>query len=658
MFQTSRLSRPVAALALAALLGVASASPESPAAQKPLWGWPTVADYEAATGQTMPTFQQAPSLQERVDAGELPDVGERLPAEPLVDNPFEEVGRYGGTLTLAQVSNTVAYPASNFTTFEPLFSLARDGQEIVPNIAKGWEFNDDGTTFTIFLREGMRWSDGEPFTADDILFFWNDIILNEEITPSVPTDYQPGGEPMEVEKVDDYTVRFSFAAPYFAILPNLAGIVFNGPQGDAFEAAHYLKPFHKTHNPDVDRLAREAGFETWTQFFDSKRYYWYRATLDVPTLGPWRVAQKTPEGTVMARNPYYFKVDTAGNQLPYIDRVVATNFGDTANLAVKMTAGQYDYQDWGTSIDDYPAFVNESGRGDYEAWLAPSLWTSVAAYSVNQNFTGDRAVGDVLREVRFRQALSLALNRTEINDIIALGQGEPFQATVSPTASFYREEWGSYLTEYDPERANALLDEMGMNERDGDGYRLRPDGEPFTLVISNVPDAVPAKMAELVRGFWQDLGLRTTVRATERSLMEEQFTSGDFMIAGWAMDGASEESVRIGANSYLEGWQWAPEWNAWFSSGGADGQEPPADVRRMLELYREVPYMAEAEQTEALTEVFDIWQDGLWRIGTIGQVPKPAVTKNGLGNVDKDTYTDNADVGIGFYNRLYQFFWR
>jgi len=372
-------------LALVLWLTTASAAQGAAPTEKPLWGWPSVTDFEADTGETMPALQQAPALQELVDRGELPPLEQRLPAEPLVDNPFEEVGRYGGTLTLAQVSNTVAYPASNFTTFEPLFSLARDGKEIVPNIAKGWEFSEDGTSFTVFLREGMRWSDGAPFTADDILFFWNDILLNEEITPAIPQSYRPGGEPMEVTKVDGYTVRLTFAVPYYAILPNLAGIVFNGCQGDAFEAAHYLKQFHKAYNPDVDRLAREAGFETWVQFFDSKRYYWYRATPDVPTVGPWRIAQRTPEGTVLERNPYYFKVDTVGNQLPYIDRVVATNFGDTANLTVKMTAGQYDYQDWSTSIDDYPAFVSEAERGDYHAWLAPSLWTSVAAYSVNHS---------------------------------------------------------------------------------------------------------------------------------------------------------------------------------------------------------------------------------------------------------------------------------
>jgi peptide/nickel transport system substrate-binding protein len=401
--------------------------PASPAAsgEKPLWGWATVAEYEEATGETLPEFKESPLLAERVTAGDLPPVAERLPAEPLVDNPFESVGTYGGSLTLGQVSASIGYPASNFTTFESLFSLARDGSTVVPNIAKGWEFNDDGTSFTIFLREGLKWSDGDGFDADDIMFYWEDIALNEELTPNVPARFSPGGEPMEVTRVDQYTVRFDFAVPYFAILPNLSSVVFTGCQGDIFEASHYLKQFHKTYNPDVEEEAKAAGFETWTQYFESKDYEWFGVTTDIPTMGPWRVAQTVPEGTVLERNPYYYKVDTDGNQLPYIDRVTATIFNDSGTLALKMVAGEYDYQDWSTSMADYPTFVEGADQGNYEVFLAPSLWTSIAAYSVNQNYTGDEADAAILQDVRFRQALSHAIDRGQRSDRAGSGPAVP-----------------------------------------------------------------------------------------------------------------------------------------------------------------------------------------------------------------------------------------
>ncbi|MBI5668511.1 MAG: ABC transporter substrate-binding protein [Chloroflexi bacterium] len=625
--------------------------------EKPLWGWATVADYEADSGQTLPAFSEAPMLAEQVSAGTLPPVAERLPKEPLVDNPFESVGKYGGRLTLGQVSAGIGYPASNFTTFESLFSLARDGATIVPNIAKGWEFNEDGTSFTIFLREGHRWSDGDPFDADDIMFFWNDIILNTDITPNVPSRFSPGGEPMQVEKVDQYTVRFTFAVPYYAILPNLASVVFTGCQGDIFEAEHFMKQFHIKYNDKAEEDAKAAGFETWVQLFNAKRYYWWASRPDVPTMGPWRVKEMVPEGTVLERNPYYYKVDTAGQQLPYIDTVVATIFNDAGTLALKMVAGEYDYQDWSTSVADYPALVDGAEQGNYEVFMAPSLWTSIAAYSVNQQYVGDEAVAEILRDVRFRQALSYAIDRNEINDVVALGQGTPFQATIHPSASFYKEEWGNAYIEYNPDLANQLLDEMGMTERDGENFRLRPDGQPFSLIISDVNDAIPEKMSELIKEYWDAVGIRTIVTATDRTLMGQQFTSGEYMVAGWAMDGAAESAVSIGVNGYLQGWQWAPEWNAWYTSRGAEGEEPPENVKRMFELYRNVPIMSVEEQRAALTEIFDIWEEGLWRIGTIGMVPKPGMYRKGLHNVDTNTYTDNADVGIGTFNRHYQFYW-
>ena len=625
--------------------------------EKPLWGWATVAEYEAATGETLPAYSESPLLAERVESGDLPPVEERLPVEPLVDNPFESVGNYGGRLTLGQVSAGIGYPASNFTTFESLFNLARDGSTIVPNIAKGWEFNEDGTSFTIFLREGHRWSDGEPFDADDIMFFWEDIILNTELTPNVPSRFAPGGEPMQVEKLDQYTVRFEFAVPYFAILPNLSSVVFTGAQGDIFEAAHYMKQFHIDYNPDAQAEAEAAGFATWVQNFNAQRYFWWAARADVPTMGPWRVVELVPEGTVMERNPYYYKIDTAGNQLPYIDRVVATIFNDAGTLALKMVAGEYDYQDWSTSVADFPTFFDGQEQGNYRVFMAPSLWTSIAAYSVNQNYAGDPADAEILRDIRFRQALSHAIDRDEVNQIVALGQGQPMQATVHPSASFYKEEWGTAYTEYDPDLANELLDEMGMTGRSGDGFRLRPDGQPFSLIISHVADAVPENMGVLMKEYWDAVGIRTIVSATDRTLMGQQFGSGEYMIAGWAMDGAAESAVAIGVNGYLQAWQWGPLWNIWYSSRGEQGEVPPDDVRRMLELYREVPFMGLEEQREALIEIFDIWQEGLWRIGTIGLVPKPGIVRNGLRNVDTNTYTDNADVGIGTFNRHYQFYW-
>ncbi len=284
-------------------------------------------------------------LADLVKAGKLPPIEKRLPEEPLVDNPLEAVGKFGGAMTLAQVNAGTGYPVSNFTTFESILNLGRDGNTVVPNIAKGWEFTNDGKTLTLFLRKGLKWSNGDDFTADDIMFYWEDIVNNKDLSPSIPSKFQPGGEPMKVTKVDDYTVRLDFAVPYYAILPNLASVVFNGCQGDFFEASKYMKQFHPKYNPKVDDDAKAAGYKTWKELFAAKRYNWFQAKEGVPTMGPWFIAKIVPEGTVLERNPYYYKVDIEGNQLPYIDKVNATLFNENTTLALKMVAGEYDYQD-------------------------------------------------------------------------------------------------------------------------------------------------------------------------------------------------------------------------------------------------------------------------------------------------------------------------
>jgi len=391
--------------------------------QKPNWGWSTPADYTKATGKTISRYNEAPMLSDLVKAGKLPPLAKRLPAEPLVDNPFNEVGRYGGSMTLGQVSAAISYPAG-LHMMEMLLQLDRNAGNVVPNIAKGWAYSDGGKTFTLSLRKGLKWSDGVDFTADDILFYWEDIILNKDLNPAgPPVKFAPGGQPMKVTAVDPYTVKFQFAVPNYNFHLYLASIVFTGCQGDIYECKHYLKQFHIKYNPDADKLAKAAKFDSWAQLFDSKRYFWYQVwPKDLPTMGPWIVSEILPQGVVYTRNPYYYKVDTAGNQLPYIDKVISIIFNDSPTMTLKMVAGEFDYQDWSTSVGDYPAYMAAAGKDNYDIWMAPSLWSSVAAYTVNQNYSGDQAIGDILRDVRFRQALSLALNRDEINQVIALGR--------------------------------------------------------------------------------------------------------------------------------------------------------------------------------------------------------------------------------------------
>ncbi len=625
------------------------------------WGWSTLREYEEATGNKIEKFNEAPILRLKVAAGELPPIEERLPEEPLVDKLFEEVGTYGGTLHLGAIATFLPAPACLRTTVEYILNLDRKGENVVPNIAKDWEFSDDGKTFTLYFRKGMKWSDGVPFTADDILFYWEAVILNDEITPVKPKHWTPGDKLMTVEKVDNYTVRFHFDRPYWTIVWRLSGSGFNGLQNGIFLPEHALQMYHIDYNSEADELAKEEGYDHWWQLFNAKRDFLLGRVLnpEIPTLGPWVMRQTLPEGVVYERNPYYYKIDTAGNQLPYIDTVKAIVFGDEEAKALKIVSGEYDYIDWFMSIKDYSVFMEGAEKGGYYVGLANDKYRGGnPSYVISQNYTEDPAVGDILRDVRFRRALSLAINREEFNEIFAFGKATPRQATVSPICSFYKEEWGKSYADYDPETANQFLDEMGMDKWDKDGFRLRPDGEPFLLIILNLTEVMPTEWSELIKEYWENIGVKTSIKAVERGYLGTLMSAGNFMVSPWGFGNGAPFAIEAGMNNFIRGERWGYLWLTWWNTKGESGEEPPDQVKRLLFLLDEVPYLSKEESDKALKEVFDIYADNVWEIGVVGMTPLPVIVNINLRNVNTDTVTTDPSVGNGTFNRIYQFFWK
>ncbi len=626
------------------------------------WGWSTPQEYEEATGNKIEKFHEAPMLRLKVAIGELPPIEERLPEEPLIEKPLEEVGTYGGIFRMSQEIPTFWFPASLYTTTEYILMVDRRAEKIIPNIAKGWEFSEDGKTFTLYFRKGMKWSDGAPFTADDILFYWEAVMLNDEITPVKPKQYMPGGELMTVEKVDDYAVTFHFSQPYWNIVGWICGAQFAGRQNTIFLPRHALAKYHIDYNSEANELAEEAGYDHWWQLFNVKRDFLLGRQPShegIPTLGPWMVREVLTEGVVYDRNPYYFKVDTAGNQLPYIDTVTATLFGDEEVKVLRMISGDYDYLDWFVSLKDYSVFMEGAESGGYNVWLARTFRTSSPSYMFNQNYVEDPVVAEILRDVRFRRALSLAVNREEFNELFAFGKGTPGQGTAHPSCSFYKEEWATTYAEYDPDRANEILDEMGLNERDKDGYRLRPDGEPLFLIIQHCTAVYPAEWSELIKEYWGDVGIKVAVKPVDRNYHHQLVNSGQHMITLWDFNNAAEFSLMAGTNyENIPGVFWAPLWRMWWLTNGEGGEEPPDEVKRMWSLHDSLLTLSKEEASKVLTEVFDIFAENLWEIGIIGLVPTPGLTNVNLGNVDMDAYTTSTDVGNGTLNRLYQLFWK
>lgn len=595
----------------------------------------------AQTPDAVPTsFNEAPMLAELVEAGTLPPVAERLPPEPLVVTPKNAIGTYGGTFYGASMApeTTSDFQCGMVTG---LFQFSNDLSEIYPDVATGYEFNEDYTTCRISLRQGIKWSDGEPLTADDMMFYFEDWQFDTDVQPTVAGQWVVGDERIGVSKIDDYTVEFSFAVPNPAF--NL--VHYSGAPPEPWRARHYLEQFHLRYNPDAETQAKDAGFDSWQLFFLSQAaatsYNYGAQNPDLPVLGPWRPVSNDTQRQQYERNPYYFKVDTEGNQLPYVDRVVVDYAGDAEIMNLRAISGELSVAGLDLQLINYPVIRNGEEAGDYTTTLVFSERGADVALAFNQEHP-DPILYELFRDVRFRQAMSLGINREEINEIVFLGQGTIRQATVNETASFFEQEWADHYASYDPEQANALLDELGLDQRDGEGNRLRSDGEVFSFQLEYLPQEGPKKeVCELVVRHWAELGIQVQASARERNYLLERIDAGEQDATGWHVDRQLERSAWVyrasskispGGDSII---RYANAWRTWFASGGDSGIEPPEEALALAEAFNawQRTAMGTPEYTEAAKRVHDGVAEVLYVIGIVGQAPQPVIVKNNVENV-------------------------
>ncbi len=599
--------------------------------------YPSLADYENITGKTIESFSEAPMLRVKVAAGELPPVEERLPQEPGVTVPRDEIGEYGGTLTgwwdIIWISH-----------FE-FYGLGMIGPDlkVVPNIAKGWDLSEDAKTLTVYLRKGMKWSDGELFTADDFLFWYEDIVLNDELTPSKPTRWSPGGELMQVEKVDDYTVTWSFAIPNSRVIETIT-------QGFQWAPKHYLEKWHPKYNPNAQKLAEEEGYDNWWAAF--KFHLEELGDPNRPSLAPWQTTKVDSFNNMyLERNPYFWKVDTAGNQLPYVDNLIHMQFESGEAYILKIMAGEIPFGGLSLNFNDYPLYKQDEEKGDYSVVLATA--TAGAETGIVFNYTHkDPVLKEIFNDIRWRQAMSLAINRDEINEALYFGMGTPRQATMTPGASFYEDWMGKYYAEYDPEKANRLLDEMGLQWNEGDQWRLRPDGEDLALTFEYYQDIT--EHFELIKKYWEEVGVKVSLkRVGDSGLYRTRLAANETDLGVWKFDYQTEiRSRKAGPlerfrppfhtpSVALGGVEW---WN-WWKSDGEIGEEPPEIIKELYDLTVQwgATTTGSDEYLRIGKEVLTINLENLFVIGTVGLIPKPIIITNSLKNVIYEGEVFGAD---------------
>ena len=548
---------------------------------------------------TMTSNPDAAEFNGRIQGNpELPSLAERLPQEPLVVAPYDAIGSYGGTLDM--LSNATEAGTSDMLSIRHvnLVRYADDLLTIVPNIAKGWEWNDDFTQLTFFLRKGHKWSDGAPFGAEDVEFWYENLSLDPNIIEK-PKDYVlVAGEPMTVDVIDAQTVRFNLPVPKPGLLSHFAN-----HYAQAFQPKHFLGQFHPDINADADKLAASLGFENGYAVIAA--YYGSSDWMDTPTpmlshpdkvadmpagasptLESHIVTTESTEGRQFVANPYFHMVDTAGNQLPYISEQDEIFVTENEVRILKLINGEVDYKAQAVQLDSVPLLMDGQEKGNYTIDLKPEIAFANFAFNVT---SANEAKREVFGNLKFRQAMSVAINRDEINEVayFGLGKGQQYVA-FSPLPTFIDQKWLNHYAQFDPAMAKALLDEIGMVDTDDDGMRNLPNGDKMTLNLQVATQGISIKLVELVGQHWKNVGIDTTVKEVTTDEFRSAMSANQLDVTMYQKSqplavilGISELFVPPFDNYF--NLRTAMLWGEYIESDGSAGVEPPKYVFQMME---------------------------------------------------------------------------
>ncbi|MEA3292388.1 MAG: ABC transporter substrate-binding protein, partial [Pseudomonadota bacterium] len=563
-----------------------------------------------------------------------PTATTRPPAVAALDGKEQSLGEHGGTLTILMgrqkdIRMMMVYGYSRLIVFNEKLELEAD-------ILKSFDV-DEGRIFTFHLRQGHRWSDGHPFTSEAFRYHWQEIVNNKDLFPfGLPQSLLVDDEPPVVEFPDETTVRYTWSTPNPAFLPALAG-----PRPlFIYSPGHYLEQFHgKFRNlAELKRLVKKAGVRNWAGLHHRRNHPYKFDNPGLPMLQPWINTTPPPaERFVFVRNPYYHRIDSEGRQLPYIDKV-AVQIASGSLVPAKAGAGESDLQGRYLRLDNYTFLKESEQRNGYNVRLWTRITGSQFALYPNLN-SADPVWRELVRDVRFRRALSLGIDRHEINQVIYYGLGTETNNAVLPTCPLFRPEYQTAWTRYDLEQANRLLDELGLHERDERGVRLLADGRPLEIILHSAGENTEeTDILELIGDSWAKLGIRLYTKPSQREVFRERVFSGNAMMAmfngidnGLPTPLISPEEFAPTRQDQL---QW-PKWGQYFETGGEVGEAPDLpEAQRLFELYKSWRYAVTLdEKEEAWHEILKLYTDQVFAIGLVCGVPQPIVVSKRLRNV-------------------------
>jgi peptide/nickel transport system substrate-binding protein len=604
------------------------------------------------------TFKEAPELAALVQQGKLPPVAQRIGQDPLVIQPVHEVGKYGGTM------NKVTFAGVNDATIHRFMTGPAglvlwdyEWKTIKPNIARSFSVSSDNTTITVQLRRGMKWSDGAPFTADDIMFWFDDILNNEEIHPGLSADITIGGKQITASKIDETTIRFVAPQAYPLLLEILASPVSDLGhsfrqqlgRGGPYAPKHYLSKFHAKYagKEAADKLAADAKQNGWVA--NIKALMQYNSNPNIPVIYPWVVKTPVTDPTVFVieRNPYSIWVDTEGNQLPYIGTVRHATVQNAEVIALKATSGELDFQELQFNTAQLPVLIENQSRANYKVYLDPQQ--AGLGIMINLAYDEDPVLGELYRNVDFRRALSLGIDRDQVNEAFFLGTGIPSAAVPTPDNKYYPgDEWKTKWATLDVALANQLLDKIGLTQKDAEGYRLRKDGKRLVLTwMASTGLLDQVQLGESIKRFWKTIGVDLTIDSLSSTLATQRINANQgqlntnqvgtedvFLLPGFQTPVGGGFSAIMGV-----------PFGQWINSGGKQGKEPFAEVKQAVDLFEKGRAAATAEERIRFgKELTKFAVDQVFTIGLVsGDLTRGIrIAKNTLGNIPARSLNGNV----------------
>ena len=593
----------------------------------------------ALAADPLPAMRETPSLMDRVKSGALPPVDKRIPQQPRIIEQFaggDGPGKHGGQLNMLISASRdtrlmTVYTYTRLIVYDDKFQLHAD-------ILESYEVKE-GREFTLRLRAGHKWSDGHPFTTEDFRFFWEDVANNSDLSPSGPSvELLVDGQPPNVEIIDERTIRYSWAKPnpHFIESQARAAPLF------LFRPAHYLKTLHGKYTPEEDILKLYKG-SRWANVFKRQDAMYGNSNVDMPTLNPWVLTTVPPsQRFIFTRNPYFHRIDQKGQQLPYIDDVIL-NLAAAKLVPAKAGLGEADLQSRYLGMRDYTFLRKSAKQSGVRVYLWESGSCSQLALYPNLN-ARDEEWRKLMRDVRFRRALSLAIDREDLNESVYLGLAKPSNNTIMERSALFKPEYATKWANYDLKQANYLLDEIGLNKRNDEGTRLLPNGRSATIVVEHSSEETEdADDLQLIGEFWKRVGIKMLTKPQTSENFRLRAFSGEAIMTAYAGYVTAVPTVDTSPKEFAPTMQGGLQWSSWGMYVESKGKQGEAcdmpSAFKLMDYLREWETSTDAAvRRKAWDQILTANADEVFSIGTVNGIRQPVVVAPKVRNVPKEGY--------------------